>query len=121
MAYVPAPGYQPAFNPPVLYTTVIAGGLRVGMYVVVKAMLPSTHNKFSIHFATGPEKTSGIALQMNAPYDGPDKVGFNSRHGEAWGTEEIKKEMPFKSGKVFNIMIEVTKNKRSGGVITKPQ
>ncbi|KAM4020569.1 galectin-4-like [Anomaloglossus baeobatrachus] len=110
MAYVPAPGYQPAFNPPVPYCTMIAGGLRVGMVVTVQATLPSKYNRFAINFACGQEDTSDIALHMNARYDGRDRVVFNTKQCENWGTEEMKKEMPFKSGKVFFIMFEVTKN-----------
>ncbi|XP_069602651.1 galectin-4-like [Ranitomeya imitator] len=110
MAFVPAPGYQPAFNPPIPYTTVIAGGLRVGMVVTVQATLPSKYNRFTINFACGQEETSDIALHMNARYDGRDRVVFNSKQGEVWDKEEMKKEMPFKSGKAFLIMFEITKS-----------
>ncbi|XP_075690581.1 galectin-4-like [Rhinoderma darwinii] len=110
MAFVPAPGYQPAFNPPVPYTTIIAGGLRVGMVVCVQATLPNKYNRFGINFATGQEETSDIAFHFNARYDGRDRVVFNSKQSEVWGDEEMKREMPFKSGKVFFIMFEVTRN-----------
>ncbi|XP_073497774.1 galectin-4-like [Phyllobates terribilis] len=110
MAYVPAPGYQPAFNPPIPYTTMIAGGLRVGMVVTIQATLPSKYNRFTINFACGQEETSDIALHQNARYDGRDRVVFNSKQGEVWGNEDLKKEMPFKSGKVFFIMFEITRN-----------
>lgn len=110
MAFVPAPGYQPAYNPPVPYTTIIAGGLRVGMVVCVQATLPKKYNRFAINFAAGQEERSDVAFHMNARYDGRDRVVFNSKQGEVWGDEEMKKEMPFNSGKVFFIMFEVTRN-----------
>ncbi|XP_071979640.1 galectin-4-like [Engystomops pustulosus] len=110
MAFVPAPGYQAAFNPPIPFTTIIAGGLRVGMAVYVQATLPKNYNRFAINLAAGQEDSADIALHVNARYDGRDRCVFNSRQGDVWGDEEMKREMPFKSGKVFAIMIEVTRN-----------
>ncbi|XP_053329950.1 galectin-4-like [Spea bombifrons] len=110
MAFVPAPGYQPAFNPPVPYTTMIAGGLRVGMAVFIQAVVPSKHNRFTVNLSTGQYEGSDIALHLNARYDGRDRVVFNSLQGGAWGDEEMKREMPFKPGKVFQLLFEVTRN-----------
>ncbi|XP_075042935.1 galectin-4-like [Mixophyes fleayi] len=110
MAFVPAPNYQCAYNPPIPYTTLIAGGLRPGMAVCIQAILPSKCNRFAINFATGEDESSDIALHMNARYDGRDRVVFNTRQGDVWGEEEMKKEMPFKSGKPFVAMFEVTPN-----------
>ncbi|KAG9478244.1 hypothetical protein GDO78_013311 [Eleutherodactylus coqui] len=108
MAFVPAPGYQPAFNPPIPYCTMIAGSLRPGMVVCIQAKLPDNYNRFAINFATGQEESSDIAFHLNARYDGRDRVVFNSKQGGEWKSEEMKRDMPFKSGKVFFIMYEVT-------------
>ncbi|XP_063793998.1 galectin-6-like [Pseudophryne corroboree] len=110
MALVPAPGYQPEYNPPIPYTTLIAGGLRQGMAVCIQALTNSKSNRFTVNFATGDDEGSDIALHMNARYDGRDRVVFNSRQGGTWGDEELKKEMPFKVGKPFVILFEITRN-----------
>ncbi|KAM3910582.1 galectin-4-like [Leptodactylus fuscus] len=110
MAYVAPPGYQSAFNPPIPYCTVIAGGLRVGMVVCVQATLPSNYNRFAINFTTGQEDTSDTAFHMNVRYDGRDRCVFNTKEGGVWGAEEMKRDVPFKSGKIFMIMYEVTCN-----------
>ncbi|KAG8448873.1 hypothetical protein GDO86_015808 [Hymenochirus boettgeri] len=110
MAFIPAPGYQPAYNPPVPYTTAIAGGLRVGMAVVIQAVAPSTSNRFAVNFSCGQYEGSDIAFHLNARYDGRDRCVFNSFQAGSWETEEMKREMPFKLGKVFLLTYEVTQN-----------
>uniref|UniRef100_A0A8C5QH17 Galectin n=1 Tax=Leptobrachium leishanense TaxID=445787 RepID=A0A8C5QH17_9ANUR len=111
MAFVPAPGYQPAFNPPVPYTTKIAGDLRVGMVIYIGAVVPSSkHNRFTVNFSTGQYEGADIAFHMNGRYDGRDRVVFNSMQGGEWGQEEMKREMPFKPGKLFHLVYEITSN-----------
>ncbi|XP_044162613.1 galectin-4-like [Bufo gargarizans] len=110
MAFVPAPGYQPAYNPPIPFTSIIAGGLRPGMIVCVQATLPSKYNRFVVNLSAGQDEHSDKGFHMSARYDGRDRVVFNSKQGDVWGEEEMKRDMPFKSGKVFFIMIEVTHN-----------
>ncbi|XP_053577571.1 galectin-6 [Bombina bombina] len=110
MSFVPAPGYQPAYNPPVPFTTMIAGGLRVGMSVYIQAVAPSSANRFAVNFSTGQYEGSDVAFHLNARYDGRDRTVFNSSEGGTWGTEEMKKEMPFKLGKVFWLLYEITPN-----------
>ncbi|XP_069800156.1 galectin-7 [Dendropsophus ebraccatus] len=110
MPYFPAIDYQADYNPPVPYTTKIPGGLRVGMVVCVQAKLPSNYNRWAINFATGQEESSDVAFHLNARYDGPECVVFNSKEDEVWGEEEMKEDVPFKSGKVFVVMFEITEN-----------
>eukprot|EP00079_Xenopus_tropicalis_P029591 XP_012825110.1 PREDICTED: galectin-4-like isoform X2 [Xenopus tropicalis] len=110
MAYVPAPGYQPAYNPPIPYTSAIAGGLRPGMAVVIQAVPPSSCNRFAINFSTGQYDGSDVAFHINPRYDGRDRVVFNSLQGGTWEKEEMKREMPFKLGKVFLLIFEITPN-----------
>ncbi|KAM4697097.1 galectin-4-like [Rhinophrynus dorsalis] len=110
MAFLPAPGYQPAYNPPIPYTTTIAGGLRVGMVVFIQAVVPSHHNRFTVNFSTGQYEGSDIAFHLNARYDGRDRVVFNSYQDGMWKDEEMKREMPFKPGKVFQLDFLITRN-----------
>ncbi|XP_018432403.1 PREDICTED: galectin-4-like [Nanorana parkeri] len=110
MAYVPAPGYQSAFNPPIPYTTMIAGGLRPCMGVFIQATLPHDYKRFSVNFTTLEGDDSDIAFHVSARYDGRDRCVFNSRQSGQWQEEEIKKDMPFKAGKVFTMMFEITRN-----------
>ncbi|XP_073454854.1 galectin-4-like [Aquarana catesbeiana] len=110
MACVPAPGYQSAYNPPIPYTTIIAGGLRQAMAVFIQATLPSDHKRFTVNFSTAEGEDSDIALHMNARYDNRDRVVFNSRQSGQWKEEEMKKDMPFKAGKVFSMLFEITRN-----------
>ncbi|KAM4604508.1 galectin-4-like [Discoglossus pictus] len=110
MAFVPAPGYQPAYTPSVPYTTVISGGLRVGMCVYIQGVAPSSANSFTVNFSCGQYEGSDIAFRLNARYDGRDRVIFNSCQGGTWGEEEMKKEMPFKNGKIFQLVYNITHN-----------
>ncbi|KAM9323938.1 galectin-4 [Gastrophryne carolinensis] len=110
MAFVPAPGCQTVFNPPIPFTTTIAGGLRPSMGVTILATLEKSHNRFTVNLMTGETEASDIAMQMCARYDGADRVIFNTKRNGAWEKEEVKKQMPFKSGKQFIILFELTSN-----------
>lgn len=110
MSFVPAPGYQSAFNTPIPYTTMIAGGQRPGMCFFIQATLPRDYNRFAVNFKTAEGEDSDVPFHMNARYDGRDRVVFNSRVNGQWQEEEMKRDMPFKSGKVFTIIFEITPN-----------
>ncbi|MEE6490549.1 hypothetical protein FKM82_015902 [Ascaphus truei] len=79
------------------------------MAVFIQALVPSPHNRFEINFSTGQYDGSDIAFHLNARYDGRDRVAFNSYQGGSWMEEELKKDMPFKPGKVFQLVFEITK------------
>lgn len=80
------------------------------MGVFIQATLPRDYNRFSVNFTTLEGDDSDIAFHISARYDGRDRCVFNSRQGGQWQEEEIKKDMPFKSGKVFTMMFEITRN-----------
>ncbi|XP_044614857.1 galectin-4 [Equus asinus] len=107
MAFVPAPGYQPTYNPTLPYNQPIPGGLSVGMSVYIQGV-PSEHmRRFFVNFAVGQSPGSDIAFHFNPRFDGLDKVVFNSQQGGHWGKEERKKEMPFRKGCPFELVFMI--------------
>lgn len=107
MAFVPAPGYQPTYNPTLPYNQPIPGGLSVGMSVYIQGV-PSEHMKrFFVNFAVGQSPGSDIAFHFNPRFDGLDKVVFNSQQGGHWGKEERKREMPFRKGCPFELVFMI--------------
>nr|XP_033811598.1 galectin-4-like isoform X2 [Geotrypetes seraphini] len=110
MAFVPAPGYHPAYSPIVPYITSIPGGLRPGVTVYIRATIARSCNRFCVEFATGQYDGSDVAFHMNPRYDGLDRTIFNSFKDNEWGEEEKKKGTPFKSGRQFELVFQITKN-----------
>ncbi|XP_030400456.1 galectin-4 [Gopherus evgoodei] len=108
MAYVPAPGYQPVYNPPLPHAAPIAGGLRPGMSIYVQGTVPHHTKRFRVNFSCGPAKGADIALHFNPRFDSGDKIVFNSfQHGK-WAKEEYKHEMPFRKGQHFEMVFSIT-------------
>ncbi|XP_012512557.1 PREDICTED: galectin-4 isoform X2 [Propithecus coquereli] len=108
MAYVPAPGYNPTYNPTLPYNKPIPGGLRVGMSVYIQGVASERMNRFSVNFVAGHEPGADIAFHFNPRFDGWDKVVFNTQQGGKWGSEERKRSMPFKKGAAFELVFTVT-------------
>ncbi|XP_032180998.1 galectin-4 [Mustela erminea] len=107
MAYVPAPGYQPTYNPTLPYNKPIPGGLSVGMSVYIQGVAGEHMKRFSVNFVAGPHAGADIALHFNPRFDGWDKVVFNSQQGGKWGSEEKKRSMPFRKGAAFELVFMV--------------
>lgn len=107
MAFVPAPGYQPTFNPKLPYNARIPGGLSIGMSVYIQGVANEDMKRFSVNFKTGPDPDSDIALHFNPRFDGWDKVVFNTHQGGKWGSEEKKRSMPFRKGTPFELVFMV--------------
>lgn len=80
------------------------------MAVFIQATLPKDYKRFTVNFSTAEGEEADIAFHMNARYDGRDRVIFNSRQSGQWQDEELKKDMPFKAGKVFSMVFEITQN-----------
>ncbi|KAF5926408.1 hypothetical protein HPG69_015606 [Diceros bicornis minor] len=81
MAFVPAPGYQPTYNPTLPYNRPIPGGLSVGMSVYIQGV-PSEHmRRFFVNFMVGQSPESDVAFHFNPRFDGLDKVVFNAKQG----------------------------------------
>ncbi|KAM7057690.1 galectin-4 isoform 1-T1 [Molossus nigricans] len=107
MAFVPAPGYQPTYNPTLPYNKPIPGGLSVGMSVYIQGVASEHMKRFSVNFAVGQGPGSDIAFHFNPRFDGWDKVVFNSQQGGQWGSEEKKRSMPFRKGSPFELVFMV--------------
>ncbi|XP_035974384.1 galectin-4 isoform X3 [Halichoerus grypus] len=107
MAYIPAPGYQPTYNPTLPYNKPIPGGLSVGMSVYIQGVASEHMKRFSVNFVAGQHAGADIALHFNPRFDGWDKVVFNSQQGGKWGSEEKKRSMPFRRGAAFELVFMV--------------
>ncbi|XP_021062774.1 galectin-4 isoform X1 [Mus pahari] len=107
MAYVPAPGYQPSYNPTLPYKSPIPGGLSVGMSVYIQGTAKENMRRFHVNFAVGQDEGADIAFHFNPRFDGWDKVVFNTMQSGQWGKEEKKKSMPFHKGKHFELVFMV--------------
>lgn len=107
MAYVPAPGYQPTYNPTLPYKRPIPGGLSVGMSVYIQGMAKENMRRFHVNFAVGQDDGADVAFHFNPRFDGWDKVVFNTMQSGQWGKEEKKKSMPFQKGKHFELVFMV--------------
>ncbi|XP_053461391.1 galectin-4 isoform X1 [Nycticebus coucang] len=107
MAYVPAPGYQPTYNPTLPYHRPIPGGLSVGMSVYIQGVASEHMKRFFVNFLVGQDPGADIAFHFNPRFDGWDKVVFNTMQGGKWGSEERKRSMPFHKGAAFELVFMV--------------
>ncbi|CAM4689819.1 unnamed protein product [Caretta caretta] len=108
MAYVPAPGYQPIYNPPLPHATPIVGGLRPGMSIYVQGTVPHHTKRFRVNFSCGPQKGADIALHFNPRFDSGDKIVLNSFQQGKWAKEEHEHNMPFHEGEPFELLFTIT-------------
>ncbi|OBS70137.1 hypothetical protein A6R68_01319 [Neotoma lepida] len=107
MAFVPAPGYQPTYNPTLPYKRPIPGGLNVGMSVYIQGVAKENMQRFRVDFTVGQDEGADIAFHFNPRFDGWDKVVFNTKQNGQWGKEEKKMSMPFKRGSHFELVFMV--------------
>ncbi|ETE61360.1 Galectin-4, partial [Ophiophagus hannah] len=106
MAYFPAPGYMPAYNPTLPYHQPVPGGLHPGMSVYVQGTVPKHTKRFRVNFACGQHEGGDIPFHFNPRFDGKDKTVLNTFQCGKWGNEEIHK-MPFQKGEHFEIIFIV--------------
>ncbi|XP_072823227.1 galectin-4 isoform X1 [Vicugna pacos] len=107
MAFVPAPGYQPTYNPTLPYHNPIPGGLRVGMSVYIQGMASQHMKRFFVNFVVGQGPGADVAFHFNPRFDGWDKVVFNTQQDGKWGKEERKMSMPFSKGAAFELVFMI--------------
>ncbi|KAM5133942.1 galectin-4 [Callospermophilus lateralis] len=107
MAFVPAPGYQPTYNPTLPYNQPIPGGLSIGMSIYIQGVADEKMKRFQVNFAVGQDPGADIAFHFNPRFDGWDKVVFNSQQGGRWGNEERKRSMPFSKGAPFELVFMI--------------
>ncbi|XP_068280645.1 galectin-4 [Nyctibius grandis] len=106
MAFVPAPGYQPAYHPPVPYVAPVAGGLWPDMAVYVQGVVPPHADRFWVNLG-GTGEGSDVALHVNPRLGGEGQAVLNSRRGGAWGQEQRRDLGPFAPGAPFELLIAV--------------
>ncbi|XP_041090539.1 galectin-4-like isoform X1 [Polyodon spathula] len=107
MTFVSPPGYQPIYNPSIPYIGPIYGNLRPGMSVYIHGEIPHRITRFHVNLQCGNYEGCNLALHFNPRFDGKDKVVFNTFQNGNWEREEKKKEMPFRKGETFELIIIV--------------
>ncbi|XP_063794662.1 uncharacterized protein LOC134949898 [Pseudophryne corroboree] len=109
MAFVPAMGYQPVYNPSIPHRSPIHGGLQLGMSVYIQGSIPHHINRFHVNFCCGQQYNgTDIAFHFNPRFDGKNKVVFNTFQSGSWGSEEKKKDgFPFHKGGHFELVFLV--------------
>ncbi|KAM6033203.1 galectin-4 [Chlamydotis macqueenii] len=108
MAFVPAPGYQPAYNPPLPYVAPVVGGLWPGMAIYVQGVVQPHADRFRVNLACGPEEGADLALHLNPRFGGEGQAVLNSRRAGCWEQEQRRDLWPFACGMPFEIVIAVT-------------
>ncbi|KAM6360786.1 galectin-4-like, partial [Pluvialis apricaria] len=109
MAFVPAPGYHPTYNPPMPYVAPVFGGLRPGMAVYVQGVVPPHANRFRVDLGRGPGAGDDVALHLNPRFEEAEGAAvLNSRSGGHWGAEQRRPLHPFAPGAPFELVINVT-------------
>ncbi|XP_074786769.1 galectin-4 [Athene noctua] len=108
MAFVPAPGYQPAYNPPLPYVAPVMGGLRPGMAICVQGLVLPHADRFQVNLASGPEDEADLALHLNPRFGAEGQVVLNSRSGGQWGPEQRRDLQALVPGTLFEIIVTVT-------------
>ncbi|KAM3654594.1 galectin-7-like, partial [Ammospiza maritima maritima] len=107
MAFVPPPGYQSYYNPPLPYVAPVPGGLWPGMAVSVQGVVKVQAERFHVNLAMGPHEDADIALHVN-PRFGSGVSVLNSRRGGSWGDEQRRDLHPLCPGTPFEMIISVT-------------
>ncbi|XP_066426742.1 galectin-4 [Molothrus aeneus] len=107
MAFVPPPGYQPSYNPPLPYVAPVPGGLWPGMAVYVQGVVTPQAEWFRVNLAAGPQEEADVALHVN-PRFGAGLAVLNSRRGGHWGDEQRRELRPLCPGGAFEMVISVT-------------
>ncbi|XP_068766498.1 galectin-4-like [Struthio camelus] len=108
MAFVPAPGYQPTYNPPLPHVSPVAGGLRPGMAVYVQGLVPPHADRFRVDLAQGPGAGADVALHVNPRFGAEAQAVLNSRQAGCWGAEQRRSLGPLGPGRPFELVIAVT-------------
>ncbi|XP_064359092.1 galectin-4-like [Dromaius novaehollandiae] len=105
MAFVPAPGYQPAYNPPLPHVSPVAGGLRPGMAVYVQGVVAPNADRFRVDLGVG---GADVALHLNPRFGREAVAVLNSRTGGRWGAERRRPLGPLGPGCPFELVVTVT-------------
>ncbi|XP_043089521.1 uncharacterized protein LOC122335727 isoform X2 [Puntigrus tetrazona] len=96
---------QPVQNPNLPYVAPISGGLREGMALFLKGVVPTKADRFEINFKTGPSSNDDFAFHFNPRMD--KNVAMNSVINGNFGTEESVSDNPFKKGQPFEMLTAI--------------
>uniref|UniRef100_A0A672MWM8 Galectin n=1 Tax=Sinocyclocheilus grahami TaxID=75366 RepID=A0A672MWM8_SINGR len=83
------------------YVAPIPGGLREGMALYLKGVVPTNADRFQ----TGPTDKHDTAFHFNPRMD--RKVVMNSFRNGKWGAEESVSDNPFKKGEAFEMFFVI--------------
>ncbi|XP_056334915.1 uncharacterized protein lgals4 isoform X2 [Danio aesculapii] len=97
---------NPVQNPKLPYVGPISGGLREGMALYVKGVVPKNADRFALNFKTGTSDNDDVAFQFNPRME--QNVTMNSFQNGAWGTEESVSDNPFTKGQDFEMLTAIT-------------
>ncbi|XP_043089504.1 uncharacterized protein LOC122335718, partial [Puntigrus tetrazona] len=96
---------NPVQNPNLPYVAPISGGLREGMALFLKGVVPTKADRFELNFKTGPSGNDDIAFHFNPRMD--RKVAMNSFRNRGWQAEESVSDNPFKKGQPFEMLTAI--------------
>ncbi|XP_073454840.1 galectin-4-like [Aquarana catesbeiana] len=109
MAFVPAQGYYPVYNPAIPCRSPIYGGVRPGMAIYITGKVSKHSKSFAVNMGCGQYDGTDIAMHFNPRFEGRDTVVFNTFQSGSWGGEERKNEgIPLSRGNPFEMAILVT-------------
>uniref|UniRef100_A0A8C2K967 Galectin n=1 Tax=Cyprinus carpio TaxID=7962 RepID=A0A8C2K967_CYPCA len=83
------------------YVAPISGGLREGMALYLKGVIPTNAERFEINFKTGQSDSDDTAFHFNPRLH--QKVVMNSFRNRKWEAKESVSDNPFKKGETFEI------------------
>ncbi|MBN3318433.1 LEG4 protein, partial [Atractosteus spatula] len=96
------------------YLGPINGNLRAGMSIYIQGRVPHEITRllldtlrFHVNLQCGDFEGCDIAFHFNPRFDGWDKVVFNTFQNGSWEGEEKVREMPFRKGEHFELIIVV--------------
>ncbi|XP_042630722.1 uncharacterized protein lgals4 isoform X10 [Cyprinus carpio] len=92
---------QPVQNPNLPYVAPISGGLREGMALYLKGVIPTNADQFEINFKTGQSDSDDTAFHFNPRLH--QKVVMNSFRNRKWEAKESVSDNPFKKGETFEM------------------
>uniref|UniRef100_A0A8C1S677 Galectin n=1 Tax=Cyprinus carpio TaxID=7962 RepID=A0A8C1S677_CYPCA len=83
------------------YVAPISGGLREGMALYLKGVIPTNAERFEINFKTGQSDSDDTAFHFNPRLH--QKVVMNSFRNRKWEAKESVSDNPFKKGETFEM------------------
>ncbi|KAJ8256622.1 hypothetical protein COCON_G00187740 [Conger conger] len=86
----------------------IYGGLRTGMSLYFKGIIPQNLDRLRIILRCGDKEDSNVAFIFSARFNSNEMV-LNDFQNGAWGAEERPEKIPFKQGEEFEMLYTVSK------------